>query len=165
MYTGSQDITRTRIGEDEDLDEAALAGLLWVVTGVEDLTRAVLPREQLVLYADSGRVIPGVDEETGGARKTGGVDAVGGRPPTGGREAAGGRTQTGGRGAAGGRRQAGRGAAACTSLQAGRRDAASSGATASGDKGKHPRTFVPQPSSSSSPSPPRQRPSAGSTKE
>ena len=45
MYIGPQDITRTQIDDDWDLDEAALAGLLRVVTGVEDLTRAVLPRE------------------------------------------------------------------------------------------------------------------------
>ena len=56
MYTRPQDITRTQIGEDWDLDEAALSGLLRVVIGVEDLTREVLPRDQLVLYVDPGRV-------------------------------------------------------------------------------------------------------------
>ncbi|XP_062203759.1 putative disease resistance protein RGA1 [Phragmites australis] len=123
----------TQIGEDGDLDEGALVGLLRVVTDVEDLTRAALPQEQLALCADPSRValqatlpefdaqglvdrlgrrnpgtiqIPGVDEETGGARRTGGEDA------TGGREATGDRTQAGGRGASGGRPQAGRGATA-----------------------------------------------------
>ncbi|XP_062179123.1 uncharacterized protein LOC133883722 [Phragmites australis] len=56
MYTGSNDISTTQIGEDGDLDEVALESLLWVVTSVEDLTRAVLPQEQLALCADPGRV-------------------------------------------------------------------------------------------------------------
>ena len=78
-----------------------------MVTGVEDLTRAVLPREQLALCADPGRValqamlpkfeaqglvdrpgrrnpetiqILGVDEETGGAPRTSCWDATSGRP-------------------------------------------------------------------------------------
>ncbi|XP_062230060.1 uncharacterized protein LOC133927628 [Phragmites australis] len=55
MYTGSGDLTRTDIGPDGDLDEGALATLLKVVTGVDDLARAVLPREDLAFYADPGR--------------------------------------------------------------------------------------------------------------
>ena len=43
MYTGLNDITRTHIGVEGDLEEGALVTLLRVVTGVEDLTRAVLP--------------------------------------------------------------------------------------------------------------------------
>ncbi|XP_062195295.1 uncharacterized protein LOC133898624 [Phragmites australis] len=166
MYTGSQDITRTRIGEDGDLDEAALVGLLRVVIGVEDLTRAVLPREQLALCTDPNRValqatLPEFDtqdEATGGAPRTGDGDATSGNPQASGRGATGGRPQTDGGGAAGGKQQADRGAAAGSNHQVSRRGAAGSGAAAApGDKGNRPWTFVPQPSSSSSPSPPRQR--------
>ena len=56
MYTGPHNISRTQIGEDGNLDEGALAALLRVVTGVKDLTRAVLPQEQLALCADPGWV-------------------------------------------------------------------------------------------------------------
>ncbi|XP_062230105.1 uncharacterized protein LOC133927693 [Phragmites australis] len=109
--------------------------------------------------------IPGVDEETYGAPRTSGRDATGGRPQASGRDAAGGRTQTDGRVATGGRPQARCGATAGRSHQAGGRGTAGSGTAAPGDKGKRPRTFVPQPSSSSSPSPPRQRSSVGGVKE
>ena len=34
MYTGPRDVTRTCVGEDEDLNEGALAALLKVVTSV-----------------------------------------------------------------------------------------------------------------------------------
>lgn len=56
MYTGPNDITRIHIGTEGDLEEGALATLLKVVAGVDDLTRAVLPREQLALCADPGQV-------------------------------------------------------------------------------------------------------------
>ncbi|XP_062193506.1 predicted GPI-anchored protein 58 [Phragmites australis] len=145
----------------------------------------------LALYADPGRValqatllefdaqglvdrlghrnpgtiqIPRVDEETGGAQRTSGRDTAGGRPQTDGRDAADGRTQADGKDATGNRPQAGRGAAAGSSHHASR-GVAGSGAAALEDKGKCPRVFVPQPLSSSSPSPPRQQPAVGSTKE
>ena len=38
------------------MNDAALAGLLRVLTDAKDLTRAVLPREQLALCADPNRV-------------------------------------------------------------------------------------------------------------
>jgi hypothetical protein len=57
MYTGPNDITRTQISEDGNLDEGALAALLRVVTGVEDLTWALLPLEQLALCVDPGWVV------------------------------------------------------------------------------------------------------------
>ncbi|XP_062205210.1 uncharacterized protein LOC133907215 [Phragmites australis] len=181
---------------------------------MEDLTRAELPWEQLVLCADPNRValqktllefdaqglvdrpghqnpetiqIPGVDEVTGCASSASGGSAASSRPQTSGMGAAGGPAQNGGAsatgsrpqasgagartqnssaGAAGGRPQAGRGAAAGNSRQAGGGGAAGSGAaTAPGDKGKRPRTFVPTPTSSSSLLPPRQRPLAGGAKE
>ena len=56
MYTDLGDITRTHIGMEGDLEEGALATLLKVVTSVDDLTRVVLPREELALCADLGRV-------------------------------------------------------------------------------------------------------------
>ncbi|XP_062201991.1 uncharacterized protein LOC133904508 [Phragmites australis] len=174
MYTGSGDITRAHIGAEGDLEEGALATLLKVVAGVEDLTRAVLPREELTLCADPGGAalqvtlpefdaqglverpgrrnpgiiqIPGVDEEAGSGQQTGG------------------RQQVGGRDAVGNKQQAGRRDAAGSSQQAGRRDAVGSGSAAQGDKGKCPRAYLPQPSSSSSPSPPRPRPAVGGTTE
>ena len=55
MYTGSGELTRTHIGPDGDLDEGALATLLKVVTGVDDLAQAVLPREELALCTNPGR--------------------------------------------------------------------------------------------------------------
>ena len=54
-YTGSHDVTRTCIGDGGNLDEGALAVLLKVITGIEDLTRAVLPCEDLALCSDPGR--------------------------------------------------------------------------------------------------------------
>ncbi|XP_062181252.1 uncharacterized protein LOC133885536 [Phragmites australis] len=148
MYMGPNDITRTHIGAEGDLEEGALATLLRVVTGVEDLTRAVLPQEQLVLCTDLGWVA--LD-----GRRT--ADRRWGRR---GRQAA-----DRCRGAASGRQQAGRRDAASSSHQAGSRGTAGSGAEAPGDKGKRTRSFVPQPSSSSSPSPPRQLPATGDAKE
>ncbi|XP_062195223.1 uncharacterized protein LOC133898515 [Phragmites australis] len=68
-------------------------------------------------------------------------------------EGAGSEQQTGVRDAAGSRQQAGG------------KDAAGGGAAAQGDKGKRPRSYVPQPSSSSSPSPPRQQPADGGAME
>ncbi|XP_062227296.1 predicted GPI-anchored protein 58 [Phragmites australis] len=65
----------------------------------------------------------------------------------------------------GSRQQAGCRDATGSINQAHRRGAAGSGAEAPGDKGKRHRSYVPQPSSSSSPSPPRQWPVAGSAKE
>ncbi|XP_062182031.1 uncharacterized protein LOC133886299 [Phragmites australis] len=56
MYTGPNDITRTHISAEGDQEEGALVTLLRVVTGVDDFTRAVMPREQLALYADPSRV-------------------------------------------------------------------------------------------------------------
>ena len=52
VYTGPQDITRTQIGAEWDLDDAALRGLLRVVTGVDDLGRAELPWKELALCTD-----------------------------------------------------------------------------------------------------------------
>ncbi|XP_062194644.1 predicted GPI-anchored protein 58 [Phragmites australis] len=143
---------------------------------MEDLTQAVLPQEQLALCADPNRVvlqatlpefdaqglvdrqghrnlgtiqIPGVDEATGCTPRASDGDAASGRPQASGRGAAGGRAQTSGAGATGGRPQAGRGGAAGSSHQAGGGSATSSGAAAaSGDKGKRPRAFVPQATSS-----------------
>ncbi|XP_062178681.1 uncharacterized protein LOC133883382 [Phragmites australis] len=107
MYTGPNGITRTHIDADGDLEEGALATVLRVVTYIEDLTRAVLPQEELALCADSGRValqatlpefdaqglverpgrrnpgtiqIPGVDEEAGSRQQTSDRDTAGGRP-------------------------------------------------------------------------------------
>ncbi|XP_062193493.1 vegetative cell wall protein gp1-like [Phragmites australis] len=109
--------------------------------------------------------VPLVDEEAGGAQWTGGGDAVSGRPQTVGRDAVGGRLQAGGRDATGGRRQAGRRDATSSSHQVGSKDAAGSGVEAPGDEGKRLQSYVALPSSSSSPSPPRQRPVAGGAKE
>ncbi|KAF0889063.1 hypothetical protein E2562_021119 [Oryza meyeriana var. granulata] len=56
MYTSSRDVTRTHIGEAGDLSEPALVALLKVVVGTDDLTRIVLPNEELALFLDPGRV-------------------------------------------------------------------------------------------------------------
>ena len=50
------DVHRTCIGKEGDLNKGALATLLKVVIGIDDLARAVLPREELALCADLGRV-------------------------------------------------------------------------------------------------------------
>ncbi|XP_062230403.1 uncharacterized protein LOC133928173 [Phragmites australis] len=136
MYTGSSDLTRTFIGPDGDLDKGALVTLLKVVTGVDDLAQAVLPREELALYADPGRAalqasMPEFDAQ-------GLVDRSGRRNP--GTIQIPGVDDNGGRGA----------------ITEGSRPAAR------GDKGKRPRAYVPQPSSSSSsPSPPPPKDPAG----
>ena len=117
VYTGPQDITRTQIGTEWDLDNAALRGLLRVVTGVDDLGRAELPWKELALCPDPNRValqaslpkfdaqglvdrpgrrnpgtiqIPWVDEATSRAPSAPGGDAAGSRPQSSGKEAAGG---------------------------------------------------------------------------
>ncbi|XP_062195303.1 uncharacterized protein LOC133898635 [Phragmites australis] len=94
-----------------------------------------------------------MNEEAGGTQQADGRDTTGGRP------------QTSGRGAAGGRLRTSRRDVAGSSHQVGGRGATGSGVEAPGDKGKCPRSFVPQPSSSSSPLPPRQWPTVGGTKE
>ncbi|XP_062217721.1 uncharacterized protein LOC133917919 [Phragmites australis] len=156
MYIGSGDIMRTHIGVDGDLDEGALATLLKVVTGIDDLARAILPREELALCADKGRAalqasMPEFDAQ-------GLVDHPGRRNPGTIQiprvdEEAGRRQQVGGRDTGGSRQQVGD------------RDAAGSRPTAQRDKGKRPQTYVPQPSSSSSPSPLQQRSAAGGATE
>ncbi|XP_062200213.1 uncharacterized protein LOC133902903 [Phragmites australis] len=113
MYIEPCDVTRTCVGEDGDLDEGALAAMLKVVTGVEDLARAG-PIDRTGRRDPGTLHIPGADDNGGR-----GAAADDGRPPS------------------------------------------------WVDKGKRPRVFIPQPSSSSSsPSPlqsPRRepRPTAG----
>ncbi|XP_062208883.1 uncharacterized protein LOC133910534 [Phragmites australis] len=92
--------------------------------------------------------------------------AAGSPTQTDGSSATGCRPQASGAGAAGSRPQAGRGAATGSSRQAGGGGAAGSGAViVPGDKGKHPRIFVPTSTSLSSLSPLLQWPPAGGAKE
>ncbi|XP_062182042.1 uncharacterized protein LOC133886312 [Phragmites australis] len=137
--TGSGDLTRTHIGPDGDLDEGALATLLNVVTGIDDLAWAVLPREDLALYTDPGRATLQVSMLEFDAQ--GLVD----RP---------GRWNPGTIQIPGVDDNRGRGTAAEGSRPAAR-----------GDKGKHLWAYVPQPSSSSSPSPPPPKDPVGGQKQ
>ncbi|XP_062232867.1 uncharacterized protein LOC133930219 [Phragmites australis] len=139
MYTGSGNLTRTYISPNVDLDEGALAALLNVVTGVDDLALAVLPREELALYADPGRAALQASLMEFDAQ--GMVDHPGRRNP---------------------------GTIHIHGVDDNRgRSAAAKGSrpTARGDKGKRHLAYVPQLSSSLSPSPPRQRPTAGNATE
>ncbi|XP_062213764.1 uncharacterized protein LOC133914753 [Phragmites australis] len=139
MYTGSGDLTRTHIGPDGDLDEGALATLLKVVIGVDDLAQAVMPREELALCVDLGQAALQASMSEFDAQ--GMVDRPGCQNP--GTIQIPGVDDNGGRGAA----------------------AEGSRPAARGDKGKHPWAYVRQLSSSSSPSPPRQRPAVGGATE
>ena len=120
MYTSPSNLMRTYIGEEGDLDEGALATLLKVVTGVDDLARAVANPGRAVLQGS----MPAFDSQ-------GLVDRPGRRDP--GTLHILGVDDNGGRGTA----------------------AEDSRPVTRGNKGKHPRAYIPQPSSSSSMSPPR----------
>ncbi|KAF0924495.1 hypothetical protein E2562_010142 [Oryza meyeriana var. granulata] len=56
LYIGHRDATRMHIGEDHNLRQEELATMLKVVVGVNNVTTSILPREDLALCNDRGRV-------------------------------------------------------------------------------------------------------------
>ena len=56
FYTGPEDITRTQIGASWDLGQAELRGMIRVITGSEDMSRAELPWPEMALCAHPDRV-------------------------------------------------------------------------------------------------------------
>ena len=110
FYTSPQDITRTQIGEEWDLDRPALRDLLQVVIGVDDLSWAELPWKELALCANPDRVAlqaklqefdtQGLVDSPG--RRNPGTIQIPGVDEAAGEEAASDPVQTGGPGAAGG---------------------------------------------------------------
>jgi hypothetical protein len=148
FYTGPEDITRTQIGASWDLGQAELRGMIRVITGSEDMSRAELPWPEMALCANPDRVailkrLPEFDAQ-------GPVDRPRSRSPEA-SELPGLEDLLGEEGV-GSAAQAGDGAAATSSRRAGEEAAPEAAAESTpGDRGKRPRNLILPPESPPSP--------------